>query len=56
MEVVEEETSIEVVAMLEDRLGDTGLDPALPLMVGPPSPQPPPESSKARHKPPDPKT
>lgn len=56
MEVVEAETSTEVVAMLEDHLGDTGLDPAQPLMVGPPSQQPQPESSKARLKPLGPKT
>lgn len=56
VEVVEEETAIEVVAMLEDHLGDTGLDPAQPLTVGPPSHQPQPENSKARHKPLGPKT
>lgn len=56
VEVVEEETSTEVVAMSEDHLGDTGLDPAQPLTVGPPSHRPQPESSKARHRPLDPKT
>lgn len=56
VEVVEEETSTEVVVMLEDRLGATELDPAQPLTVGPPSHQPLLENSKARHKPLDQKT
>lgn len=56
VEVVEVETSTEVVAMLEDHQGDTELDPAQPLMVGPPSQQAQPESSKARLKPLGPKT
>lgn len=50
VEVVEEETSTGVLAILEEHLGDTGLDPAQPLMVGPPSCQPQAESSKAHHK------
>lgn len=56
VEVVEEETCTEVVAMLEDHLVDTGLDPAQHLTVGPPSHRPQLESSKARHKPLGPKT
>lgn len=56
VEVVEEETSTGVVAMLEEQLGDTGLDPAQPLTVGPPSHQPQCGSSKPRHKPLGPKT
>lgn len=56
VEVVEEETSTGVVAMLEEHLGDTGLDPAQPPTAGPPSHQPHPESSKARHKRLGPKT
>lgn len=56
VEVVEEETSTEVVAMLEDHLEDTGLDPAQPLMVGPQRRPPRAESSRARHNPLRPKT
>ncbi len=56
VEVVEEETCTEVVATLEEHLGDIVLDPAQPLTVGPPSHQPQPESSKARHKHLGPKT
>lgn len=56
VEVVPEETSTEVVAILGGHLWDTELDPVQLLMVGPPSHQPQPESSKARHKALGPKT
>lgn len=56
VEVVEEETSTGEVAMSEDHLEDTGLDPAQLLMVVPPSHQPQAESNKARHRPLGPKT
>lgn len=56
VEVVEEETSTGVVAMLEEHLEVTGLDPTQPLMVDPPSHQPQAESSKAHHKALGPKT
>lgn len=48
---VEEETSTEAVAMLEDHLEDIELDPALPPTVVPPSHPPQAENNKARHKP-----
>lgn len=51
VEVVEEETSTGVVAVLEEHLEDIVSDPAQPLTVDPPSPQPRAESNKARHKP-----
>lgn len=50
VEVVEEETSIGVEAMLEGHLEVTESDPTQPLMVDPPSQQPQVGSSKARHK------
>lgn len=56
VEVMEEEMSTEVVAMLEDNPGDTELDPARQLTVAPPSHRPRLESNKARHKPLGPKT
>lgn len=56
VEVVEEETSTGVVAMLEEHLGDTGLDPAQALTEGLPSHQRQPGNSKARHNPLGPKT
>lgn len=56
VEVVEEDTSTGTVAMSEEHLGDTELDPAQPHTVDPPSHRPRPESSKARHKRLGPKT
>lgn len=53
---VEEETSTGVVAILEVQLGDTGLDLALSLTVGPPNHQRQPGSSKVHHNTPGPKT
>lgn len=56
VEVVEEETSTEVVAMLEEHLEDTGWGLAQPLTVDPPSHQHQAESIKARCKRLGPKT
>lgn len=50
VEVVEEETSIGVEAMLEEHPEVTESGPPRPLMVDPPSRQPQAGSSKARHK------
>lgn len=50
VEVVEEETSTEVVAMLEEHPEDTGWGLAQPLTVDPPSHQHQAESIKARRK------
>lgn len=53
---VEEETSTGVVAIWEDQLVDTGLDPTQSLTVGPPNHQLQPGNSKVLHKPLGPKT
>lgn len=51
VEAVVGATSTGVVAMSEEHQGDTGLDPAQALTVGPPSHQPQHGNSKVRHKP-----